>query len=254
MNIPINKRGKCQIDANCSRNSLSRSFCIWTLDCSSELRFVRSLECRCRIVMTPDMMKQIAGSTDRHCCAFHCRTTATTSSQCSIVPCQRLSHSAELTDSCTGNEMSRRAACMWRMQISRAWCLAVDSLTTALRATLRYREGSASRTAERLSSRLENRTFKRSDGFCFHNLRSAPASFNKVVVTMWIFGLGSSGREIISFVIFQSISGSTGRNIAPEDSWLLPLGREVWTRAVLTLSSSTTKGVAAVILQYESRQ
>jgi len=47
-----------------------------------------------------------------------------------------------------------------------------------------------------------------------------------------------------------------GRNFVVVESSRLSagFGREVFTRAVLTLSTLTTKGVAAVMLQYESRQ
>ena len=80
--------GRCQIEANCSTKSRSRSLCPRNrARNSTESELTASIECRCRTMRTPVMMKQIAGSTEEQSWAFHCLTIDTTSSQLSNTAC-----------------------------------------------------------------------------------------------------------------------------------------------------------------------
>ncbi|KAH9218509.1 hypothetical protein DL95DRAFT_385159 [Leptodontidium sp. 2 PMI_412] len=108
--------------------------------------------------------------------------------------------------------------------------------------------------AERSFLRASKRDRKRSEGFCLQSRESLAAPLSIVVVTMCILKLKLPPREMISLLVFQSNSVSAGRKIGSSEMNCLSAVWEFCTSPVLTLSSSTTKGVAAVMLQYESRQ
>jgi len=199
-------------------------------------------------------MKQTAGSTVEENWLSHCLTIDTMSSQYSRLCCQRYNQSVSSACGFKGIDTRTRAAWRWSTQMSLAWCSEPDSLIKILRAPLRYRAGKASRTAERLSSRAARRACKRSEGFCVRRRWMVAASRRIVVVTMCILKLKSPLWVLISLIVFHSIPISAGRNIADLWSEEWSAAKELVARAVLILSTSTTKGVAAVMFEYESRQ